>query len=154
VMTPTATDDGLAPMNEHVASIWTQWHPRHLAGVGAAGVRWADVRERETERLLAGMDRYAPGFSSSVIATHLQTPEDLETELGLVGGNVMHLDMSLDAMFALRPLPEWSGYRGPGGVFLCGASTHPGGGVSGASGRSAAKVVLRQLDGRRPWRHA
>ena len=79
----------------------------------------------------------------------MQTPLDLERELDLRGGNVMHLDMSLDAMFGLRPLPEWSAYRGPGGVYLCGASTHPGGGVSGASGRSAARVVLRDLHG--PW---
>lgn len=147
VMTPTATDDGLAPSGEHVVSIWTQWQPRHMADEG-----WADVRDRETERLLSAMERYAPGFRSSVVAAQLQTPEDLEQELGLVGGNVMHLDMSLDAMFSLRPLPEWSGYRGPGGVYLCGASTHPGGGVSGASGRSAAKVMLRRLDGRRRWR--
>jgi phytoene dehydrogenase-like protein len=144
VMTPTVTDDTLAPSGQHVVTIWSQWHPRHLVGE-----RWDDVREREIQRLIAAVERTAPGFASSVLATHLQTPEDLETELGLVGGNVMHLDMSLDAMFTLRPLPEWSGYRGPHGVFLCGASTHPGGGVSGASGRSAARVVLRHLKVRR-----
>jgi phytoene dehydrogenase-like protein len=80
---------------------------------------------------------------------HVQTPLDLERELGLLHGNVMHVEMALDAMFAWRPLPEWSGYRGPcEGLYLCGASTHPGGGVFGASGRSAAHVLLRDL-GRR-----
>lgn len=140
VMCPTATDDSLAPPGQHVVTVWTQWHPRELCGAS-----WDDVRDRETDRLLAAIDAHAPGFTSSVLATHLQTPHDLERELGLVGGNVMHLDMSLDAMFAMRPLPEWSSYRGPHGIYLCGASSHPGGGVSGASGRAAAQTVLRDL---------
>ena len=146
VMTPTATDDSLAPPGRHVVTIWTQWHPRELS----TG-RWDDVRDRETTRLVDAFDRCAPGFAASVLETLLQTPLDLERELDLRGGNVMHLDMSLDAMFGLRPLPQWSSYRGPAGVYLCGASTHPGGGVSGASGRSAARVVLRDLHGPR-WR--
>jgi phytoene dehydrogenase-like protein len=144
VMTPTATDDSLAPPGQHVVSVWTQWHPRRLTGAD-----WDEVRERETDRLVTALDRHAPGFAGSVRATLLQTPLDLERELGLHGGNVMHLDMSLDAMFALRPLPEWSSYRGPHGVYLCGASTHPGGGVSGASGRSVARLVERDLTRRR-----
>ena len=144
VMTPTATDDSLAPPGRHVVTVWTQWHPRRLREGS-----WDDVRERETTRLVDGVDRWAPGFAGSVVDTFLQTPADLERELDLRGGNVMHLDMSLDAMFALRPLPEWSAYRGPEGVYLCGASTHPGGGVSGASGRAAAREVLRDLHG--PW---
>jgi len=147
VMTPTATDSSLAPDGRHVVTVWTQWHPRHLGD----GVSWDDVRQRETDRLVAGVDRHAPGFAASVIDTLLQTPADLERELGLHNGNVMHLDMSLDAMFALRPLPGWSSYRSPlPGLYLCGASTHPGGGVSGASGRSAARMLLR--DARRRWR--
>ena len=146
VMTPTATDDSLAPKDRHVVTIWTQWHPRHLRDES-----WDDVRARETQRLVDSLEGWAPGFAASVVDTHLQTPLDLERELDLRGGNVMHLDMSIDAMFALRPLPEWSAYRGPKGVYLCGASTHPGGGVSGASGRSVARVVLHDLHGSR-WR--
>jgi len=143
VMTPTGTDDSLAPPGQHVVTIWTQWHPRCLAGS-----TWAAERDRETEKLVRALDRLAPRFADSVVATHLQTPEDLDRELGLHAGNVMHLDMTLDAMFALRPLPEWSAHRGPHGVFLCGASTHPGGGVSGASGRSAARLIVRRLQSR------
>jgi phytoene dehydrogenase-like protein len=143
-MTPTATDDSLAPAGRHVVTVWSQWHPFRLRDE-----TWESVRERETQRLVAAVGRAAPGFEASVLETLLQTPEDLERELDLRQGNVMHLDMSLDAMFALRPLPEWSSYRGPAGVYLCGASTHPGGGVSGASGRSAAGVVLRDLRRRR-----
>jgi phytoene dehydrogenase-like protein len=144
VMTPTATDPSLAPEGRHVVTVWSQWHPHRLH----EGT-WDSVRERETDRLVAAVDGHAPGFAASVQATLLQTPADLESELDLRAGNVMHLDMTLDAMFGLRPLPEWSGYRGPDGVFLCGASTHPGGGVSGASGRNAAAVVIGHLRGRR-----
>jgi phytoene dehydrogenase-like protein len=147
VMTPTATDASLAPSGRHVVTIWTQWHPRVLRSGG-----WTEARTRETERLVVAMDRLAPGFASSVVDTYLQTPEDLERELDLRSGNVMHLEMALDAMFALRPLPEWSSHRGPRpGLYLCGASTHPGGGVSGASGRNAAGVLLRDWK-RRPNR--
>jgi phytoene dehydrogenase-like protein len=75
---------------------------------------------------------------------YVQTPLRLEQELGLVRGNVMHVEMSLASMFAFRPTPELSGHRVPGlpGLYLSGASTHPGGGVSGNSGRTAARVVL------------
>jgi phytoene dehydrogenase-like protein len=147
VMTPTATDPSLAPGGRHVVTVWTQWHPRHLR----AG-SWDDARRRETDRLVAAVDRHAPGFAASVIETLLQTPADLERDLDLRGGNVMHLEMTLDAMFGLRPLPGWSSYRAPlPGLYLCGASTHPGGGVSGASGRSAAQVVLRDVR-RHGWR--
>lgn len=146
VMTPTATDPSLAPAGRHVVTIWTQWHPRELRDSRS----WDDVRGRETQRLIDGVERSAPGFAASVVDTLLQTPADLERELGLHAGNVMHLEMSLDAMFALRPLPGWSSYRTPWpGLYLCGASTHPGGGVSGASGRSAAHVLLRDLRWRR-----
>jgi phytoene dehydrogenase-like protein len=146
VMTPTATDPSLAPDGRHVVTVWTQWHPRHLRDESS----WDDVRARETDRLIAALDVHAPGFGSSVVDTLLQTPADLERELGLHAGNVMHLEMTLDAMFALRPLPGWSSYRSPlPGLYLCGASTHPGGGVSGASGRSAALVLVKDLRRRR-----
>jgi len=144
VMTPTATDYSLAPPDRHVVTVWTQWQPRRLRRGS-----WDDIREQQTQLLIDGVDRAAPGFASSVLATHLQTPGDLEQELDLRGANVMHLDMTLDSMFALRPLPGWSRHRGPDGVYLCGASTHPGGGVSGASGRTAAAVIVRDLRHRR-----
>jgi phytoene dehydrogenase-like protein len=75
---------------------------------------------------------------------YVQTPLELERELLLPRGNVMHVEMSLASMFAFRPSPALSGYRVPGlpGLYLAGASTHPGGGVSGNSGRTAARVVL------------
>ena len=95
----------------------------------------------------------APGFADSIEHVYVQTPLDLSRELNLVNGQVMHVEMSLDQMFSWRPLPELSGYRMPAdGLYLTGASTHPGGGVFGASGRTAAGVVLGDLaKAQRPW---
>lgn len=140
-------DPTLAPPGEHNVTVWGQWHPRHLAD----GRRWDDdLRQHAGDRLVAMVERSAPGFAASVRDAYVQTPLDLERELGLHNGNVMHLEMTLDAMFMLRPLPGLSGYRTPlPGLYLCGASTHPGGGVFGASGRAAAGVLLRDRARRR-----
>jgi phytoene dehydrogenase-like protein len=144
VMTPSATDPTLAPAGQHVVTVWAQWHPRELR----SGT-WDDRRDEVADGILAAVDRWAPGFSDSVIDRFIQTPLDLERELGLLGGNVMHVETELDSMFSLRPAPGWSRYRTPRpGLYLCGASTHPGGGVWGASGRSAAAVVQRDLSRR------
>ncbi len=146
VMTPTTLDPSLAPPGKHVVTAWAQWHPYELA----TGEHWDDIREREGDRIVAQVEKAAPGFTGSVEQVHVQTPLDLERELGLRRGNVMHVEMGLDSMFAYRPLPELAGYRTPvRGLFLTGASTHPGGGVFGASGRTAARVVMGH---RRHWR--
>ncbi|MFI8978170.1 phytoene desaturase family protein [Nocardia asteroides] len=139
-MSFSALDPSIAPPGEHQLSLWAQWHPYQLADGGD----WATHGEREADRIVAEVERYAPGFASSVRQRFVQTPVDLEREMGLRGGNVMHVEMSLDQMMLWRPLPELSGQRVPGapGLYLTGASTHPGGGVSGASGRSAARLVL------------
>ncbi|UGT54529.1 phytoene desaturase family protein [Nocardia asteroides] len=139
-MSFSALDPSIAPPGEHQLSLWAQWHPYALAD----GSDWAAHAEREADRVIAEVERYAPGFASSVRQRFVQTPVDLEREMGLRGGNVMHVEMSLDQMMLWRPLPELSGQRVPGapGLYLTGASTHPGGGVSGASGRSAARLLL------------
>ncbi|MEV0250578.1 NAD(P)/FAD-dependent oxidoreductase [Nocardia sp. NPDC050712] len=140
-MSFSALDPSIAPPGEHQLSLWAQWHPYRLAD----GSDWAGHAEREADRIIAEVDSYAPGFADTVLRRHVQTPVDLEREMGLRGGNVMHVEMSLDQMMLWRPIPELSGQRVPGapGLYLTGASTHPGGGVSGASGRSAARLVLR-----------
>jgi phytoene dehydrogenase-like protein len=149
-MTPSAVDPTIVPPGKHSLYIWAQYHPYDLAG----GQNWDDVREREADRILATLAEYAPNVASAVTHRYIQTPLDLERNVGLLRGNIMHLDMSLDQMFMFRPLPELSTYRTPvGGLYLTGASTHPGGGVSGASGRSAAHAVLADLRPRqRNWR--
>ncbi|MGV9611334.1 phytoene desaturase family protein, partial [Nocardia xishanensis] len=146
-MSFSALDPSIAPPGEHQLSLWAQWHPYRLAD----GSDWAAHAEREGDRIVAEVDSYAPGFASSVRRRFVQTPVDLEREMGLRGGNVMHVEMSLDQMMLWRPLPELSGQRVPGapGLYLTGASTHPGGGVSGASGRTAARLVLRDAKRRR-----
>jgi phytoene dehydrogenase-like protein len=138
-MTFSAFDEAIAPPGRHNITLWGQWHPYALAD----GTSWDDIGRREADKFVAEVERAAPGFAGSIEHVHVQTPLDLERELGLRRGNVMHLEMGLDQMFALRPLPELSGYRTPvDGLYLTGASTHPGGGVFGASGRSAARVML------------
>ncbi len=145
VMGFSSLDPSLAPPERHSITVWGQWYPYDLDP--AAGPGWDSLREQTVDRLLARVDSAAPGFSESVEHAYLQTPLDLERELGLRRGNVMHVEMSLPSMFSWRPLPELSGYRTPiNGLYLAGASTHPGGGVYGASGRSAAKVVLSDLE--------
>ncbi|WP_029457807.1 phytoene desaturase family protein [Dietzia alimentaria] len=142
-MSFSALDPSLAPAGRHELTLWSQWHPRHLAD----GRSWEQAGPAEADRIIATADRYAPGLADSIIHRHVQTPEDLESELGLIGGNVMHVEMSLDQMLPMRPHPELRGHTVPGadGVFLAGASTHPGGGVIGTSGRTVARLVSRRL---------
>jgi phytoene dehydrogenase-like protein len=143
----TASDDTLAPPGRHVVTVWGQWYPYRLAD----GADWSGLAEAEGARLIDAVDRFAPGFARSVLDTHVQTPVRLEEELRLPRGNVMHVEMGLASMFTLRPTPALSGSRVPGlpGLYLAGASTHPGGGVSGHSGRTAARLVLADRHGRR-----
>jgi phytoene dehydrogenase-like protein len=145
----SASDDSLAPPGRHVVTLWGQWYPYATAD----GADWAGRAEAEARRLVDAVDRFAPGFAASVVDTYVQTPVRLEEELSLPRGNVMHVEMGLASMFGLRPTPALSGQRVPGlpGLYLAGASTHPGGGVSGNSGRSAARLVLAD---RRPLARA
>jgi phytoene dehydrogenase-like protein len=136
----SASDGTLAPPDRHVVTIWGQWYPYELKDGGD----WDALAGAEADRLIAAVDRFAPGFAASVLDRYVQTPLRLERELGLLRGNVMHVEMGLASMFAFRPTPALAGYRVPGlrGLYLAGASTHPGGGVSGNSGRTAARIVL------------
>ncbi len=140
VMTPTVADPALASEGRHVVTIWSQWSPYHLR----AG-DWDSRKEAEADRLLAAAENWAPGLTSSVLERWVQTPLDLERELGLPQGDVMHLAMKPAALFALRPLPRWSRRTPVPGLYLTGASTHPGGGVWGASGRVVARTLIRDL---------
>jgi len=145
-MTFSAFDDTIAPAGKHNVTIWGQWHPYELSN----DERWDEIREREGGKLVQAVDAAAPGFADAVERMYVQTPLDLERELGLRRGQVMHVEMGLDQMFAWRPTPQLATYRTPiTGLYLTGASTHPGGGVFGASGRSAARIALAD---RTRWR--
>lgn len=141
-MSFSAVDDTLAPPGGEVLWLWAQYYPYDLAD----GMSWENIGDRVGKSILTTFDQYAPGTSESVVGELFQHPEWLERELGLFRGNVMHLEMSLDQMFMLRPAAGLSGYRSHlKGLYLTGASTHPGGGIMGASGRNAARVILKDL---------
>lgn len=139
-MTFSALDPTLAPPGKHVLFAWAQYHPYQLAG----GKNWDHIAEREADKIYDVICDYAPNMRGALIDRYIQTPLEIERKLGLLRANVMHLEMSLDQMFMFRPLPELSTYNTPvRGLYLTGASTHPGGGVFGASGRNAATVIIR-----------
>jgi phytoene dehydrogenase-like protein len=93
--------------------------------------------------MIATVDQYAPGFAKSVIARQILTPLDLERTFGLAGGDIFHGAMTLDQLWSARPVLGHGSYRGPvGGLYMCGAGTHPGGGVTGAPGHNCAQVVI------------
>ncbi len=142
---PSALDRTLAPDGKHVASLFVQPVPYAPAGGG-----WDAARDAFADRVLALLDEVAPGFSRSVLQREVLAPPDLERIFGLTGGNIFHGAMSLDRLLFMRPLPGWSSYKTPvPGLWLCGAGTHPGGGVMGACGRNAAGEILRALGRRR-----
>jgi phytoene dehydrogenase-like protein len=145
-MTWSAADPTLAPPGKHVLFLWGQYTPYELA----SGASWDDIGPAIADRMLNRLAQYAPNVKSAVIDQLIQTPLDLERTLGLLRGNITHLDMSIDQMFAFRPTLSMSNYRGPvSDLYLTGASTHPGGGIIGASGRNAAAVILHDLSRRR-----
>ena len=139
-MSFSAVDDTLAPPGGEVLWLWAQYFPYELAG----GRSWDDVGDAVADSILDAFEVYAPGTRESIVGQLFQHPLWLERELGLFRGNVMHLEMSLDQMFSLRPALGMSGYVSHvPGLYLTGASTHPGGGIMGASGRNAARVILK-----------
>jgi phytoene dehydrogenase-like protein len=145
-MTFSAIDPDVAPPGKHTVFLWSQYFPYKLAG----GQQWDDIREDVAESILEVLYRYAPNMRGKIIDRHIQSPLDLERRIGLINGNVMHVEMSLDQMFFFRPVPELANYRTPiRGLYLTGASTHPGGGVFGASGLSTSRVVLHDQSVRR-----
>jgi phytoene dehydrogenase-like protein len=112
---------------------------------------WPDLREALGDRVTEIIGQYAPNVPGAVVARRVLTPFDLEQTFGITEGNIFHGDPALDQLLARRPLPGWAQYRTPiAGLYLCGAGTHPGGGVTGAPGHNAAHVILRdRSSGRR-----
>jgi len=141
-MTFSKADPSLAPEGKHTLFLWGQYYPYELATKES----WDDIGELMAERMLDKLAEYAPNVKGAVAGKLIETPLYLERELGLIRGNVMHLEMSVNQMFFLRPTLGMSNYRGPvKGLYLTGASTHPGGGIMGAAGRNAAAVLLHDL---------
>lgn len=139
---PTLADPALAPEGRHVMSVHVQYAPYRLA----AGSDWDQQREPLAARVMAALERHAPGIGRLVEAREVLTPLDLETTFGLTGGHIHHGDPALDQSFAMRPFPGAAQYRTPvAGLFLCGAGTHPGGGLTAGPGQNAARELLPEL---------
>ena len=137
---PTSLDDSLAPEGRHVLSMFVQYAPYRLADGG----NWDDIKEAFADRCIDLLARYAPNVPGAVLHRQVLSPVDLERTFGLTGGNIMQGAMNLGQLFFLRPVPGWADHRTPvAGLYLCGAASHPGGGVMGACGRNAAREILR-----------
>ena len=144
---PSVLDDTLAPPGKHVMSMFTQYFPYKLA----PGLSLQDEKEKYAERCFDLMNEYAPNFRRSVIGRQVLAPTDLEKRFGLTGGNIMQGTMSLSSLSFMRPVPGYADYRTPiRGLYMCGAATHPGGGVMGACGYNAAREILRDIGRRAP----
>jgi phytoene dehydrogenase-like protein len=139
VLIPSTLDDTLCPTGQHVASLFCQ----HVAPELPGGRSWDDHREEVADLMIATVDQYAPGFRASVIGRQILSPLDLERQFGLLGGDIFHGALTLNQLFSARPMLGHADYRGPlKGLYHCGSGAHPGGGVTGAPGHNAARVIL------------
>jgi phytoene dehydrogenase-like protein len=137
----SVTDPSLAPPGKVTLSIYSQYSPYHLRDGG-----WDDRKDDVGDTILEALARFAPNVTHAVEAREVISPLDMEREWGLPGGCIYQTDMTPDQLFSFRPVPGWSGYRTPvRGLYLCGSSAHPGGGVTGAPGRNAAMVALEDV---------
>jgi phytoene dehydrogenase-like protein len=137
ITVPSVHDATLAPAGQHVLSAIVQYAPRDLEG------GWDAARGPFQELLLALLERHAPGIRRQVLAAELLTPADIERDYRISGGHWHHAELTIDQALMLRPVPGAAQYAMPlAGLYLCGAGCHPGGGLIGAAGRNAARVVI------------
>jgi phytoene dehydrogenase-like protein len=141
VTIPTLLDPTLAPEGKHVLSTYTQFAPFKLKEGN-----WADRRGQLGYTVVRTLSNYAPNLPDLVEAMQVITPEDLETSYGFTGGHIFHGELALDQLFTMRPALDWARYKTPiRGLFLCGSATHPGNGLTGASGANAAREIIHAL---------
>ncbi len=138
---PSLKDDSFAPPGKHVLSAVVQYAPYHLKE------NWSEAKAAFTDRVVDLLALYAPGIREQIIHTELLTPVDIEREFRITGGHWHHGELAIDQFLMLRPAPGAAQYASPvNGLFLCGAGSHPGGGVMGSAGRNAANAVLATID--------
>jgi phytoene dehydrogenase-like protein len=157
VTIPTLTDSSLAPKGAHVLSIHAQFAPYKVRYAGFRRAEastpeacvpdnWDLRREELGDAIVNTLTEYAPHLRELIVARQVITPLDLEREYGLRGGHIHHGEMSLDQLFAFRPVIGWAQYSTPiEGLYLCGAGAHPGGGVTGAPGLNASREIIKEL---------
>ena len=135
---PSLIDPGMAPPGKHVMSLFVQYASSDLEG------GWDETKKAEfLDVVIDTLAEYAPNLKDLILHKHIMTPADLEQMLGLTSGHIFHGELALQQLFFLRPSPRWSNYRTPiRNLYLCGSSTHPGGCITGAPGRNAARAIL------------
>src|SRR2546428_4265994 len=139
---PTLVDPSMAPPGKHVMSCFVQFAPYHLAD---AEPNWDQQREAFGDAVVDTIAERAPNIRDLILHRQVLTPLDVERDLGLTEGNIFQGELSLEQLFFSRPVPGWARFRTPvDGLWLCGSSTHPGGGIMGAPGRIAALELLRE----------
>jgi phytoene dehydrogenase-like protein len=138
---PTLVDPSMAPPGKHIISCFVQYAPYHLAD----GKEWTDEeRTKFGENVIDTIEERAPNIRDIILHKQFITPKDIEETTGLSEGNIFAGELSLEQLFFNRPVPGWARYKTPvKDLWLCGAATHPGGGIMGASGRLAALEVLK-----------
>jgi phytoene dehydrogenase-like protein len=142
---PTLWDQSLAPPEKHVMSIYMQYAPFHLRDTD-----WDSQRNALGDAVVKTLAEYAPDLPGLIEAREVITPKDLEQTYGLTGGHIFHGELALDQLFTMRPLLNWAQYLTPiKHLYLCGSGTHPGTGLTGASGANAAREILKDLRTRR-----
>lgn len=138
---PSSVDRSIAPDGKHVLSMFVQYAPYRLAEGN-----WDDVKEDFADRCIDVLARYAPNVPGAIEHRQVLSPLDLERTYGITGGNIMQGAMHPHQLFFMRPVAGWADHRTPvGGLYLCGAASHPGGGVMGACGKNAAEEILRDI---------
>ena len=141
ILIPTLADRSLAPARKHVVSICMQFAPYKLRSGD-----WSQERDALAETIIRTLAQYAPDLPGKILARQILTPKDLEETYSLTGGHPFHGELALDQIFTMRPLLGWARYRTPlRGLYLCGSGTHPGNGLTGASGANAARQILKDL---------
>jgi phytoene dehydrogenase-like protein len=148
VVIPTTLDPTMTSPGKHFMSCFVQYCPPKVEGRD-----WTDAdRDAFGETVISQIADYSPGFRDRIVHMEVRTPRELEAEVGLTEGNIFQGELTFDQLLFNRPVPGYAQYRSPiGGLYMCGSSTHPGGGVMGAPGRNAAAEMLRDL--KRGTRH-
>lgn len=142
---PSAWDPTVAPPGKHWMSNFIQYCPPELAD----GPWTPEKRDRFGQTVIDKIERHSPGFKDLIVHAEVRTPHEIENEIGLTEGNIFQGELTIDQLFFNRPFPGYAQYRMPvRNMYMCGSSTHPGGGVSAACGANAAREIL--LDLKRP----
>lgn len=140
-LVPTQYDPTMAPPGKHMMSVFVQYCPAELEG------GWSDEKRDEFgAAVINQIAEYSPNFKDLIVHAEVRTPREIEAEVGLTEGNIFQGELTLDQLMFNRPFPGYAQYRGPvKNMYMCGSSTHPGGGVMGAPGTNAAREILRDL---------